>query len=250
MGYNGEDGNYLRKLSIALLDSMNIHLTTEEKKKGIESKILWAKKIKEIFDNPSLLSNDGLLHYLRNKIASGDLSEDEFTSNAALLIMAGQETTQSYITSCIYYFLKHNISPEENMIAKGMQEVLRLEPPNLYITKFVRENFEYEGIQFTKGSKVHFFLAAANRDDKIFKQNNDFVINREDNPHISFGSGVHYCIGSFLALKETKIALQKLFQHFPYLKLKEEKVLWSDSIRIRGLQNLFLINEAGESDLH
>ena len=86
MGYEGDDGEYMRQLSIALLDSMKMHLTLEEKKKGIESKILWAKKAKEFFDNPALLSNDGLLHYLRNRIAEGELSEDEFTSNAALLI--------------------------------------------------------------------------------------------------------------------------------------------------------------------
>jgi cytochrome P450 len=248
MGYEGDDGEYLRQLSIALLDSMKMHLTAEEKKKGIESKILWARKAKEFFDNPALLSNDGLLHYLRNKIADGELSEDEFTSNAALLIMAGQETTQSYIASCFYHFLKNNIAVNEQTIAAGMQEVLRIEPPNLYITKFVRKSFEYAGCKFTAGTKVHFFLAAANRDDKVFERSNDFIVHRNDNEHISFGSGVHYCIGSFLALKETEIALQKLNKLLPKLKLKEENVLWKDSIRVRGLQHLFLINDSGKSN--
>jgi cytochrome P450 len=248
MGYEGDDGEYMRQLSIALLDSMKMHLTLEEKKKGIESKILWAKKAKEFFDNPALLSNDGLLHYLRNRIAEGELSEDEFTSNAALLIMAGQETTQSYLASCFYHFLKNNIARDEQTIAAGMQEVLRIEPPNLYITKFVRKSFNYGDCNFTPGMKVHFFLAAANRDEKIFIKNNDFIIDRDNNEHISFGSGVHYCIGSFLALKETEIALQKLNKSFPHLKLKEEKVLWKDSIRVRGLQHLYLINDSGKSN--
>jgi cytochrome P450 len=248
MGYEGDDGEYMRQLSIALLDSMKMHLTLEEKKKGIESKILWAKKAKEFFDNPALLSNDGLLHYLRNRIAEGELSEDEFTSNAALLIMAGQETTQSYLASCFYHFLKNNIARDEQTIAAGMQEVLRIEPPNLYITKFVRKSFKYGDCNFTPGMKVHFFLAAANRDEKIFIKNNDFIIDRDNNEHISFGSGVHYCIGSFLALKETEIALQKLNKSFPHLKLKEEKVLWKDSIRVRGLQHLYLINDSGKSN--
>ena len=248
MGYEGNDGEYMRQLSIALLDSMKMHLTLEEKKKGIESKILWAKKAKEFFDNPALLSNDGLLHYLRNRIAEGELSEDEFTSNAALLIMAGQETTQSYLASCFYHFLKNNIARDEHTIAAGMQEVLRIEPPNLYITKFVRKSFKYGDCNFTPGMKVHFFLAAANRDEKIFIKNNDFIIDRDNNEHISFGSGVHYCIGSFLALKETEIALQKLNKSFPHLKLKEEKVLWKESIRVRGLQHLYLINDSGKSN--
>jgi pimeloyl-[acyl-carrier protein] synthase len=244
MGYNGIDGDYLRELSDDLLNSMSIYASVEEKKKGIESKMLWAKKAKEIFDNSELISNDGLLHYLRYKTSENEISEDEFISNSALLIMAGQVTTQAFIGSCVYYFLKNKISLTEDNINKGMQEVLRLEPPNLYITKFVTKDFEYKGFKFTKGSKVNFFISAANRDDKIFENNHEFDLNREFNPHISFGSGVHFCIGAFLALKETEIALKKLFQVFPNWKMKNNEILWEDTIRTRCLQNLYLINDS------
>lgn len=249
MGYKGEDGDYLRGLSNGLLDSMKLTVTKEEKKIGIESKINWAKKIQQIFDNPALISNDGLLNLLRNKLIEQEITEDEFVANSALLIMAGQETTQGYIASCIYHFLKNNIPLTQDNIKKGMQEALRFEPPNLYITKFVRENFEYNNQKFLKGNKIHFFISAANRDVNFFKNPHDFILDRDNEfTHISFGSGVHYCIGSFLALKETEIALKKLFKNFPNLKLKDDKVFWKDSIRIRCLEKLNLIYDSGESN--
>lgn len=241
MGYEGDDHEYLRKLSIALLDSMQMHPSTSEKKRGIECTKLWAEKAQEFFDNPALISNHGLLHVMRQKVASGDLSEDEFVSNAALLIMAGQETTQSLIASCCYYFFKNDLHLKpnaHNYITPAINEVLRLEPPNMYITKFISNDFEHEGTTFKKGRKIHFFLGSANRDKGYFESPNNFIINRSFNDHISFGSGVHYCIGSFLSIKETEVAMRGILKNLPLLQLDSKPIVWKNTIRVRGLDEL------------
>jgi len=153
------------------------------------------------------------------------LSEDELVSMVFLLIVAGHETTYNLITNATYTLLMH---PEqltllrENpaLMDQAIEEVLRFNGP-LYATKpeYPTEDVTFGGVTIPKGSSVMPLLGAANRDPAVFEDPETFDIARTPNRHLGFGQGIHYCLGAPLARMETKIALTRLLERNPNLRL-------------------------------
>jgi cytochrome P450 family 142 subfamily A polypeptide 1 len=88
------------------------------------------------------------------------------------------------------------------------------------------------------GEQLSVVIASANRDENIFEDPNSFDIQREVNPHIAFGVGVHNCIGKQLARVEARIAFEKIIAHFPHMKLQSNAPQWRRSTFFRGLESL------------
>ena len=235
MGYKGGDIDDYYILSEKLLLSLQLRPSKKEKKEGMLSVIKWTKVLSSFLKNPEQLNENGLISILIKELQKKNISEDEFLSNAALLIMAGQETTKNLISSTIYYTLLNNLNFSKNS-DQIINETLRFQPPSPYITKFIKEDVNYKGYTLPKGKKIHFLLAAANRDPSKYIDPMNFIFERQNQENLSFGVGHHYCIGSFLSLSETKIIVRQLTQKFENLKLKRNQPNWKKTIRIRGLE--------------
>jgi cytochrome P450 len=102
----------------------------------------------------------------------------------------------------------------------------------------VHEDIEVGGKIIPKGSLVLCMLGAANRDPLTFTNPDDLDIGRKPNPHVTFGGGIHYCLGAPLARLEAHIAFSKMLQHWPVIALDEPNVQWRDFINLRGLAAL------------
>ncbi len=158
------------------------------------------------------------------------LAEDELVTTAILLLNAGHEATVHAIGNGVKALLEHGY-------CDNIEETLRFDPPLHLFTRYALEDLEYAGIKLRKGEEVGLMLGAANRDPARFPNPDHFDPTRTPNPHVSFGAGIHFCVGAPLARLELEIAIPLLFQRLPKLALTE-KPLYRDTYHFHGLEKL------------
>jgi cytochrome P450 len=176
----------------------------------------------------------------------GGLTEDELLSLAFLLIGAGFENSANLIANGLVLLLRH---PEQlravrhnpAAIESAVEEVLRFDPPApLALRRFPTEDLTIAGVTIPAGAPVLLSLAAANRDPARFRDPDRLDVRREDNPHIAFGHGIHYCLGAPLARVEGVVGIGTLLRRLPGLALAVpgDELRWRASFRVRGLREL------------
>ena len=141
-----------------------------------------------------------------------------------MLLFAGHETTRNLIGNGMYTLLQH---PEEvselrenpELIRTTVEELLRYESPVQYTGRIAKEEIEVCGVRLRQGDGILFMLGAANRDAQQFAEPDRLNIKRLNNAHLAFGAGAHFCIGNQLARLEGQIAILKMVQQFPKMRL-------------------------------
>jgi cytochrome P450 len=173
------------------------------------------------------------------------LTEEELYAQCVLLLFGGHETTRNLIANGLYTLLKH---PEEmadlrrnpEIIRTAVEELLRYESPVQYVSRVAKAELEIAGLRIPAGDSVVFLLAAANRDPRKFDDPDRLNLKRARNDHLAFGAGAHFCIGSQLARLEGQVAILKLLQKFPAMRLASEPPEWVPNFNIRGLKSLMV----------
>lgn len=177
---------------------------------------------------------------------SQQVSERELLAMVFLLITAGHDTTDNLIGNGLYALLTH---PEQLALLKGepermkmaVEEFLRYYSPFMLATRrWARTDVTVCGKLIRQGDQVAIALAAANRDECFFANPDQFDITRQDNHHLAFGKGIHYCIGAPLARLEGRIALNTLLRRLPRLRLQGDPtdLVWRPGSLIIGLHRL------------
>jgi cytochrome P450 PksS len=191
--------------------------------------------------------SDGLIAELRDaEIAGQTLSEDELVSMIFLLFGAGQETTTHLISGGLFALLSHEdqlnqIRSDAGLMPTCVEECLRyVSPVQMTKPRFVTRELVWQGRQFRRGDMFAGFVAAANCDPARFEHPHRFDITRHPNPHLSFGTGVHFCLGFQLARAEAAIAFERIFARFPdmHLATQARSIKWHKRLGIRGLTQL------------
>jgi cytochrome P450 len=178
---------------------------------------------------------DLLSELIRAEEHGNKLSEDELVTTAILLLNAGHEATVHAIGNGVKALLELGI---RDSISEGhVEELLRYDAPLHLFTRYALEDLDYGGIRFAKGEEVGLMLGAANRDPARFADPDSFDPARDPNPHVSFGAGIHFCIGAPLARLEMQVALPLLFQRLPKLALAEPP-RYRDTYHFHGLERL------------
>ena len=176
----------------------------------------------------------------------GGLSEDELVSLAFLLIGAGYENTVNLIANGIVVLLRH---PEQlialrrspAVIDQAVEELVRFDPPApLAFRRFPTEDVTIAGVTIPAGAAVLLSLAEANRDPARFRDPDRLDIRRDENPHLSYGYGIHYCVGAPLARVEASVGITTVLRRLPGLALAvpADELRWRPSFRVRGLVEL------------
>jgi cytochrome P450 len=179
---------------------------------------------------------DDLLSELVKAETEGQkLSEDELVTTAILILNAGHEATVHSIGNGVKALLERGLSGPitENLI----EEVLRFDAPLHMFTRYALEDLEYAGVHLKKGETVGLMLGAANRDPARFPEPDLFNPTRTPNPHVSFGAGIHFCVGAPLARLEMLIAFEVLLARLPKLKLVGQPQ-YKDMYHFHGLEEL------------
>ena len=190
---------------------------------------------------------NGLIAALRDVEADGQkLNEDELVSMIFLLFGAGQETTTHLISGGLFALLSHpdqrrRLQDDPSLMPLCVEECLRyVSPVQMTKPRFAIRDVVWQGRQYRRGDMFAGFLAAANCDPSKFEKPDSFDITRHPNPHLSFGTGVHFCLGFQLARAEAAVALERIFARYPgiHLATKPEKIEWRKRLGIRALAQL------------
>lgn len=188
---------------------------------------------------------DDLLSVLIEAEEQGDsLSEAELVSTAILLLNAGHEATVHALGNAVHALLRQGVSMErfvhdDAAITRLVEESLRVVPPLHLFKRYVLADTEESGISLKKGEQIALVLGAAGRDPRLHESPDLLLPDRAQSQHMSFGAGIHFCVGAPLARLELQCALRVLFQRCPRLALAgtaEPK----DSWHFHGLDALFV----------
>ncbi len=187
--------------------------------------------------------DDGLVSALLRP-SEDPLSFAELVSMCVLLLIAGHETTVNLIGNGVRTLLRHpeqwrRLLDDPELAAGAVEESLRFEPPvQRTLFRASKANVELAGIELQAGEQVLAAIAAANRDPAVFSEPDRFDITRLPNRHLSFGRGVHFCLGAPLARLEGRLVLERLAAVAPRLRLVGADDAWRPSTIFRGLTRL------------
>jgi cytochrome P450 len=188
--------------------------------------------------------NNGLISHLANqKEEANTLTEDEIVSLCILLSATAQESTKGLISNGLLALLKHPQSLEyvrrnPNDIKNIVEELLRYDSPIQYVARRAMEDVEVSGKMIRRGEYVVIYLGSVNHDPEHFPNPEQLDFSRQKR-NLAFGSGIHYCLGVFLAKLEAQIAINTLIKRLPNISLNTEKLNWYDEIKIsRRLKTL------------
>jgi cytochrome P450 len=171
------------------------------------------------------------------------LSEPELLATCSLLLIAGHETTVNLIGNGLFALLRHPaelqaLADDPALIPTGVEELLRFDGPVQRTGRMTMADVEIGGRRIPKGSIVAAVIGAANRDPEHFHDPDRLDVARQENRHIAFGFGIHFCLGAPLARIEGQVAIGTLLRRMPALKLVSDTPVWRESSVLRGLKTL------------
>ena len=177
-----------------------------------------------------------LMELIRAESEQGRLSEDELVTTAILMLNAGHEATVHALGNGIKALIEQGARDD---IGEGhVEEIMRFDAPLHMFTRYALEDLEWNGLTLRKGEVVGLLLGAANRDPERFPEPDRFIASRANaSGNVSFGAGIHFCIGAPLARLEMEVALPILFQRFPKLRLAATPA-YRDAYHFHGLERL------------
>ncbi len=187
---------------------------------------------------------DDLLTKLIEAEDKGDqLSERELISTAILLFAAGFETTTHLIGNGLLALLRHpdqlaRLRADRSLLRPAVEELLRFDSPVQIAIRTAYEDLSFGAHTIEAGSVVVALLGAANRDPARFRDPERFDVGRDESPPMSFGGGIHFCLGAALARLEGQIVLDRLLDRFGSMELVGAEPTHRDSLTLRGLVDL------------
>lgn len=243
LGVPTSDRHKFHKWSKAVVSLSSPNATV----KVIPSVWMFIRYLRRFFKVRRADPKDDLTSALIQAEEAGDkLSEDELLAMVFLLLIAGHETTVNLIASGTLALLEYpdqmeKLRGEPALIKSAIEELLRYTAPVLMTTeRYAREDVTLHGVTIPRGEMTFGVIGSANRDEKVFQNPDRLDITREPNKHISFGQGIHFCLGAPLARMEGQIAINTLLRRMPGLRLKvsPDSLRWRPSMILRGLDSL------------
>jgi cytochrome P450 len=192
------------------------------------------------------LDGDDLLTYLlHTEVAGGSVDDMIVLGMAILTMIAGIDTTWSAIGSSLWHLATHD-RDRERLVADpalmdtAVEELLRAYSP-VTMARVVTADVEFHGCPLKQGDKLLLNFPAANRDPAVFDRADEVVLDRQENRHVAFGSGIHRCAGSNLARMELRVALEEWLARVPVFHLAEgADVQWAGG-QVRGPRRLQVV---------
>jgi cytochrome P450 len=217
--------------------------TADDRQRANRAVREFSAMINEMVEQRLRQPTEDLVSALAAAEQSGQVSRAEVTATCILLLNAGHEATVNATGNGMLALLQR---PEQyrllcenpGLLRQAVEEMLRYDTPLHLFHRWAKEDVEYKGRPFRAGDRLWLLYGAANRDPKRFPNPDEFDITRQENPHLTFGAGIHYCVGAPLARMELAVSIGSLLARFPALRLIEEKPEYRETFVIRGLKRL------------
>jgi cytochrome P450 len=171
------------------------------------------------------------------------LTREEVLTYVNVVAGAGNETTTRLIGWAGTVLADHpdqrrELVEDRSLIPNAIEELLRYEPPAPHVARYVARDVEHHGQTVPEGSVMMFLVGAANRDDRRFPDGDRFDIHRDVGQHLTFGYGIHFCLGAALARLEGRIALDEVLTRFPEWEVDRANARLSPTSTVRGWETL------------
>lgn len=240
MGLPRADYQYLHGLSSEMIKALDLYVSVKDLVQLNKAAKEFIGYFREKLQNSSF--KPGLFQDLlvANQKEKDKLSEDELISILIFLFVASEETTVSFMSLACYHISEHKLNDEfqnEETISIHLEEMLRFDSPVQLLGRIAAENIEIRSREIKKGDTVTLAIGAANRDPDVFDSPDELILSR--NPkHLSFGKGIHFCLGDWLARITAGKAIKAIYERFPTMAISAPPSNWYDNIAIRGFNNL------------
>jgi hypothetical protein len=247
LGFPPQDYERIKHWSDEITLTLSMTATADEQARASAAR----DELQEYFDSVAgdLRKNPGdnlISRLLASSDQGGGLNMEEIFSNSVLLLAAGHETTTNLIGNGVLALMQNRdqwelLVSRRDLVESAVEEMLRYDCPVQWTSRLTAHEMEVAGKRIPEAKIVLGCVGAANRDPKRFSNPDRFDIQRPDNKHLSFGTGIHFCLGAALARMEAQIALGALIERFPNMRLAGGKIQWLRGLTFRGVKELRLV---------
>ncbi|QZY43889.1 cytochrome P450 [Mycolicibacterium austroafricanum] len=136
---------------------------------------------------------------------------------------------------------RHEIVEDRSLLGRAVDETLRFEPTGPHVARYLARDFEYDGTTVPAGSAILLLFGAANRDERRYRNPDTFDIHRDNISHLTFGKGLHYCLGANLARLEGRVALDELLNRWPEWNIDYDTARLAPTSTVRGWEHLRML---------
>jgi cytochrome P450 len=172
------------------------------------------------------------------------LEEGELLSFANLMIVAGNETTTKMLANAVYWLWHH---PEQRALVREnppawieswVEETLRFDNSTQMLARRLARDVELHGCKMRAGDRALLLVGSANRDERVFERASEYDLARDTSQSLSFGRGVHFCLGAALARLEGRVVLEEWCRRFPDYEIEPAGAVRVHSVNVRGFAAL------------
>jgi cytochrome P450 len=239
LGVPEADRARLRPWSAAICGMYELHPSPETGRRAVQASVEFSDYLRALARARAKSPQDDLISALTQ--VEG-LSEDELIGTCVLLLNAGHEATVNATGNGWWALFRHPealaaLRADHALGPSAVEELLRFDTPLQMFERWVLEDITVDGVEIPRGAELALLFGSANRDPAVFADPDALDLRRADNPHISFGAGIHYCLGAPLARIELTASLGALLRKAPGLKLDREPE-WKPGYVLRGLRAL------------
>lgn len=213
LGVPAADQNQLVAWSHAIVRVFDEGHSPEEGMAGEAAVKDFANYVRQLLADRRAHPGDDLVSALIRAEHDGDrLDEDELVATCILTLNAGHEATVHGIGNALLALSRNpgefrRLRLHPDLVSSAADEVLRFDSPLQMFERWILEDLELAGVRLERGHKVGLLFGSANHDEAVFVNSEKLDVGRVDNPHVSFGGGIHYCVGAPLAKIELEVAL-------------------------------------------
>jgi cytochrome P450 len=244
LGIPGEEYPTFKRWSDAFISSL-ISISLEERMKNTQEMVTYFGQMAAV--RRAHGAEDLITALVEAEVEGESLEEWEILGFCMLLLIAGNETTTNLLSNMLNILvdrpeLWQQLREDRSLVETVIEETLRYESPVQQLLRVATRDVEIAGVKIPEGEMVAVFFGAANRDPREFPNPDEFRLDRDLRSHVSFGMGIHYCLGAPLARAEARISLNAVLDRFPTLIRGEaQAVRQTQSPIVFGFQQLPLV---------
>jgi cytochrome P450 len=239
------DRHHLRPWSADICGMYELHPSESTAKRAVTACLEFGAYLRTLSRERRAHPQDDLISALTQVVEAGDrLSEDELIGTCVLLLNAGHEASVNAAGNGLWALFRHpeqlaRLTADLSLVPRAIEEMLRFDTPLQLFERWVLEDVDICGVHVPKGAELGLLFGSANRDPAVFDRPDQIDVGRDPNPHLTFGAGIHFCLGAALARLEAQILFEATLRRFPHLQLTAEPQ-WRPGYIIRGLEALLV----------
>lgn len=243
LGIPDADRHPLRPWSADICRMYELHPNEEDAAVAVRASVEFTEYLRNLSRARRATPTDDLISELAQVVDEGDrLTEHELIGTCVLLLNAGHEATVNVTGNGWWALFRHpaalaRLRADASLVPRAIEELMRWDTPLQMFERWVLEDVEIGGVAIPKGAELGLLFGSANRDPAVFEEPDALLLERAPNPHLTFGAGIHFCLGAPLARLELTTSFATVLRELPDLELDHEPT-WKPNYIIRGLEDL------------